>query len=267
MWILQTPCTLHRQCPSNSESSLSVGRLLPQAKLLRRTSGAQNRQSNTQSIRKDKGAEGDRYHAAGDRRTLPVKPDVLSHHLSLKGMSNEKQNSKNMSTLGWEMHMEHMYVFALWSWTLRIRWGIFTEEREVGRKGVWRGKGWRGAGSIPVCQQRHWTGATVARSAPLSARFFDFCTILQLHRPSALLQKLLRITFLAKNNTEKIDVVVVWKGWLCHLSIWHFLLSDYSFINSWHCCITVKNSWKIKGEGTQSLSGWTLTECGWSPSC
>lgn len=119
--------------------------------------------------------------------------------------------------------------FTLWSWTLRIRWGnIYWEERS-GSEGSVRRKGVEGAGSIHVCQQRHWPGATVAGSAIPSARFFDFCTILQLHRPSASLQKLTRITFLTKNNTEKI-VVVVLKGWPRHPSIRHFLLSDYSFL-------------------------------------
>lgn len=71
---------------------------------------------------------------------------------------------------------------------------LLRREKWVGR-GAPRGKGRRGAGSICVCQQRHWTGATEAGSAPPSARFFKFCTTLQLRRPSAALHKLLTSHF------------------------------------------------------------------------
>lgn len=84
---------------------------------------------------------------------------------------------------------------------------LLRREKWVGR-GARRGKGRRGAGSICVCQQRHWTGATEAVSAPLSARFLKFCTMLQLHRPS----QASHITFLSQNQTGKSVVVVVWKG-------------------------------------------------------
>lgn len=116
---------------------------------------------------------------------------------------------------------------------------LLRREKWVGR-GARRGKGRGHAGSICVCQQRHWPGATEGRiCSSVCPGSFKFCTTLQLHRSSCCTSQASHIAFLTKNPN--------WEERCCCCCCLEGLtpspiLSDCSFINSCHCCITMSRT-------------------------